>query len=279
MSIFLPDYSRPPPALLPRSARVRAILGAEVRARSGAINLILLALIHLVVVAPIVVEFYFQGLASGFVNLGPALALFYSPFATGVWSIFLVLLATSVGAATIAGDTASRSITMYLCRPITALDYLGAKLGAVGVWIAFGAVLPGCIGSIIVLALGYVALTVALQALGAFLLAGLLGVFALGGLTILLSALASRTAFAGAGIFGVLIGSEVIATVLSDVSHHASFLYLSPLNDWAASARALFGVAGDPLDPWAAGGALVVLGAVGIVLAYLRLRRTEVVAE
>jgi ABC-2 type transport system permease protein len=280
VSIFLPDYSLPPPPLLSRRHRIRAILNQEIRVRSRAINFVVLALIFLVVVLPVVLVFYLISLVGSVVVGGsPALALFNEPFALGVWQFFLVLLATSVGAAIIAGDLATRAITLYLARPITPADYLAAKAGAVGFWLALGAVLPGLVGTALVLALGYVSLPLALEAAGGYLLTGTLAVVSLTGLTVLLSAVASRSTYAGAGIFGALIGSEAIAAVLSGVSANGGFLYLSPLEDVTAVARAAFGLSAAPLDPWVAGSLLVLLGIVALGVAYVRLGRTEVLAE
>jgi ABC-type transport system involved in multi-copper enzyme maturation permease subunit len=281
MSIYLPDYSRPPPTLLPRGRRIQAILSAEVRARSRAINLVVLALIFVVVVLPVVLEFYLFSLLgpTGLLQHSDPLPLFNEPFAIVAWPFFLVLLASSVGAAIVAGDLATRSITLYLSRPITPADYLVAKAGAVGVWLALGTILPGLVATAIVLALGYVSLWVALQAAAGFLLVGILGVVALTGLTVLLSALASRSTYAGAGIFGTLIGTLAIAAALSGVSGNAAFLYVSPIEDLLEVARAVFALPTSPLDPWIAGGALLGLGLVSLGIAYLRLSRTEVVAE
>jgi ABC-type transport system involved in multi-copper enzyme maturation permease subunit len=279
VSIFLPDYSLPPPALLPRSQRLWAILTAEIRARARAINIVFLAMIYLVVVVPIVLEFYLASLLGGFLPGGAPITIFYTPFGLGVWDFFLVLLTSSVGAAIIAGDMATRAITMYLARPISHADYLAAKLGAVGFWVALGAIAPGTVGTIVVLALGYVSLPIALTAFGGFLGVGLLATVALTGLATMLSAFSSRSAFAGAGIFGTLVGAEAVAAVLSAIGRNNGFLYVSPLQDGNAVAMALFGLTGDPLDPWAAAGVLLGLGATTIALAYLRLQRTEVVSE
>jgi len=279
MSIHLPDYSLPPPELLSRTYRVRAIFLAEIRARSGVLNIVVLSLIFAIVLLSVVVQFYFVALTGSVLSAPAPITLFFSPGVFTAYSVFLVLLSTSVGAGIIAGDVATRSITMYLSRPITHLDYLAAKIGAVGTWIALGAVAPGLVATIIVLALGYVSLLVALQAAAGFLVVGLLTVGALTGLAILLSALSSKSTFAGAGIFGTLIGAEAIATVLSAIGHRSSFLYASPLEDTAGVARSVFGITGNPLDPWTAAGILAGFAAVTMILAYLRLQRAEVVSE
>jgi ABC-type transport system involved in multi-copper enzyme maturation permease subunit len=280
VSIFLPDYSRPPPVLLPRRNRVAAILSTEIRARSRVVNYVVLAMIYLVVDVPIVFEFYFRANFGAFLpSSAPTLSLFLAPFGAGPWAFFLVLLSSSVGAAIIAGDFATRAITMYFARPITRADYLVAKAGAVGFWIALGAVAPGVVGTIIVLALGYVGLPLAVEAVAAFVLVGLVTVVALTGITLFLSSLTSRSVFAGAAIFGTLVGAEAIGSVLSAVGRQSAFLYVSPIEDFGAVARGVFQAAGNPLNPWVAAGVLLGLGLVAGGLAFGRLRRAEVIAE
>jgi ABC-type transport system involved in multi-copper enzyme maturation permease subunit len=279
VSVHLPEYARPPPLLLPRPRRVRAIIVSEFRRRLKALNIALLVLIFLVVDLPIVVDFYFAQLVGGFAPSVAPITLFFVPFQLGVWAFFVILLAASVGAAIIAGDLASRSITMYLARPISRGDYLAAKASAAGAWISLGVLLPGWVAVVVVLALGYVSLPVALVAAGGFFLIAVLGVGALTALTLLLSALSSKSSYAGAGIFGVLIGTQAVASVLAGISGRSSFLYVSPLEDLTAVAQALFGVPGGSLDPWNAAAILVGVAAVSGTLAYLRLERTEVISE
>lgn len=278
MSLSEPRYSVPPPALRPRADRLLAVLGQGVRERLRVLTIVLLALIYVVVLLLILVPFYLNQIAFGFLS-APPLTIFFTPFGAGVWFFFTVILASSLGAGIIAGDTATRAITMYLSRPITVLDYLLAKAGALAVWLSLAVILPGAVGAAIVLALGYVSLPLALHAAGGFLLVGALYIAALGSLALLLSSLASKSVYAGAAIFGVLIGTQVIAAVLEAVSQSASVLYLSLQDDALAVARALFSVAPNPLNPWAAGAVLLGFAGSAFALTYLRLAREEVIAE
>ncbi|HUI38714.1 MAG TPA: ABC transporter permease subunit [Thermoplasmata archaeon] len=278
MSIHAPRYSLPPPSLLPRWDRLLAIVAQGVKERLRALNLVLLSLTYVVVLLLIVVPFYLSSLASGFFG-GITLSLFYTPFGAGVWSFFIILLASSVGAGIIAGDVATRSITMYLSRPISRLDYLLAKAAAVGIWLTLATILPGCVGAGIVLALGYVSLPLALEAIGGFLAAGILTVAAFTALSVLLSAISSKAVYAGAGIFGVLLGSEVIAAVVQAISNNPTALYFSLQDDVLAVAQAIFGVPSSSIDPWSAAGVLVAFSAVAFFLTYLRLERVEAVSE
>ncbi|MCI4368438.1 MAG: ABC transporter permease subunit [Thermoplasmata archaeon] len=279
MSIHAPEYSLPPPALRPRPDRWGAILESQLLERGKALNFVLLGLLSAAVLLSTVVPFYIATLFRGGFGPGVSARLFFIPFSTGVWFFLLVLLSSSVGAGIVSRDLASRSLTLYLARPITRFDYLVAKSGAVAAWIFFGAVIPSSIGCFIVLSLGYASLPLALQGFGGDLAVGLLAVTAFTGISVFLSSLSSRSALAGAGIFGVLIGSEAVAVLLAAISNQPSFGYLSPDENLIAVASGAFGVGGDPLSPWVAAVILIGFSATTFFLAYWRLEGAEVVPE
>ena len=278
MSLHAPRYALPPPKLRPRSRRALAVYLQAVRERFGAANIVLLVLSFIVVLLLIVVPFYLASLLPGVGSSDP-LQMFYLPFATQLWFFFEALLVTSVGAGIVANDVANRSITMYLARPISTTDYLVAKSAAVGTWLTFGIVLPGAIGTTIVLALGYVGLPTALTAYAGFVGVGLLTVVVFTGLALLLSAVAPRATYAGAALFGGLVGAEIVALALNGISGQSGVLYVSVEQDLLAVAQAAFGVTGGPIAPGVAGGVVGALAGVAFLLAYLRLGRLEVVSE
>jgi ABC-type transport system involved in multi-copper enzyme maturation permease subunit len=279
MSIHLPEYSLPPPPLEPRSSRTWAILDNQLRERARALNIVLLAFIFIVVILPLVLAFYLSGIVGPGLFGASGASTFFLPYGNAAWFFFLVLLTSSVGAAIIAGDVATRSMTLYLSRPIRTIDYLLAKAGAVGFWLMLGAVVPGCVGTIIVLSLGYASLPLALQGAGGYLLVGALSTLAFTGLALFFSSISAKSVYAGATIFGTLIGTEAVATLLSAISSQSAFLYLSPEEDLLTVARSVYGLSGDPLDPWVAGGLLLGVAVGGFFLAFFRLQRTEVVSE
>ena len=279
MSIHLPEYSLPPPALLPRAGRLGAILETQIRERATALNFVLLGFISAAVLLTTVVPFYFASVTRGAFGGGASAATFSLPYASGAWFFLLVLLSSSVGAGIIARDVASRALTLYLARPITRFDYLLAKAGAVASWIFFGAVLPSSVGCLIVLSLGYASLPLALQGFAGDLVVGVLAVAVFTGIGVFLSSLSARSALAGAGIFGTLVGSQAVAVLLTSISGTPGFRYLSPNEDLVAVANAAFGVTGDPLSPWLAAAILLGVSAATFGMAYLRLARAEVIPE
>ncbi|HXQ95006.1 MAG TPA: ABC transporter permease subunit [Thermoplasmata archaeon] len=279
MSIIAPRYSLPPPTLEPRSRRGLAILEHQIRERYGALNVVLIVLLAIVSILPIVLNFYLEGLVGTSLLGASGRAAFFWPVGQQIWFFLLILLTSSIGAAIIARDVATKAMTMYLARPIRPLDYLAAKSGAVAFWVFLGGVLPGWIASVLVLALGYVSLPVALEAAGGYLVVGVLAIGALTGLSVLLSSLTPRSTLAGAGIFGLLLGSYLVMQVVAGISGRDGFLYASPIHDIVAVGSGVFGASESPLDPWSAGAVLAGVAVVAFVLAYRRLLRAQVVAE
>jgi ABC-type transport system involved in multi-copper enzyme maturation permease subunit len=279
MTIVGPSYSMAPQRLEPHLRRVQTILTHQIREQAGVLNFFLVAILMLIGVLPITLNFYLLG-ATGIGLLGSSgLAAFFWPIGQELWFFLLILLISSAGAAVIARDVATKAMTMYLARPITPVDYLAAKSAAVGFWIFLGAIVPGCIGAVIVLGLGYVSLAVALEAVAAYLVVGLFAIAVFSGLAVLVSSLTPRTTIAGAGIFGSLLGSYVVLSVIAGISGRSGFLYASPVNDVVAVGAGVFGASGDPLDPWSAGAILIALAVATLALTYIRLLRTQEVSE
>lgn len=281
MSIHAPQYTLETTTLRPHRARVEVVLTTTIRERFGPLNIALLTLIFIVVLITIVLPFYFESLA----NLGPlrgggtSLSTFFVPFSSQAWFFFQVLLLASVGGGVIAGDVATRAITMYFARPITRFDYLAAKASAVAVWLGLAVVVPPLIGTVIVLALGYVSLILALEAAAAFLGVGILTILAFGAISLLISAWAPKASYAAAAIFGLLIGTEVVAVVVSGIANDSRILYFSVEQDVLAVAGSAFGVSGTGIDPGIAGVILAGAGVVALLLTRLRLDAIEVVSE
>jgi len=279
MTIFAPNYAPAPPALESRSKRALAILGHQIQVQSGVLNIVLLLFIFVVVVAPLVVTFYLsQFLPSGILGT-TGLSTFYGPIGQQVWFILLIILVSSAGAAVIARDVATKAMTMYLARPIRPIDYLGAKSGALAFWVFLGGVLPGWVGTVIVLALGYVSLPLALEAIAGYFVIGVFSITAFTGLAVFFSSLTPRSTLAGAATFGALLGSDVVMGVLSGISGKVVFLYASPVQDVLAVAAGVFGASGNSLNPWSSGVVLVGFAVAAFGLAYVRLLRTQVIAE
>jgi len=71
------------------------------------------------------------------------LSAFSSPYGGTLWPLELLLVTAATGAGSIAEDLSSRSITLYLSRPIHLIDYLGGKAAGLGFWVVHEENSPG----------------------------------------------------------------------------------------------------------------------------------------
>jgi ABC-type transport system involved in multi-copper enzyme maturation permease subunit len=201
---------------------------------------------------------------------------FAVPFESTPYLLLATLLTASAGASSIAGDVADRSITLYLSRPITTGDYLVGKGSAVGLVLAIFFLIPGFAACLFAYIVGNVTVGLAVTAIGAFVVSGLLLVLFFTTLALFLSSLTRRPIFAGAAIFGVLVSAEVLAQLVRGVTSSAQALYLSPIEDLLAVAQSLFGVT-PSIGAGSAAGVVLGISVVGSVVTYLRVRQVEVV--
>ena len=279
MSISLPTYTRREIPLLGRRYRILAIvvtgLRREIR-RPAAIFAVGVGTAITTIVSIVFVLF------APFLLPGQPLDLrfFFTPASNTAMLFFVTLMAAAVGAGLIADDVDSMALTLYLSRPLTAADYLTAKAAILATLTALIAILPLVITPILATLLGLFPWDIALKAVGISILLGLLFTAFFTALTLFLSSLTRRRAYAAAAVFAIIFGLLATATILSQAGslNEPALLYLSPWDDFLAVARAAFGVAGGPID-WAP--ALAILLGVTIVAAlatWLRMRAVEVVS-
>jgi ABC-type transport system involved in multi-copper enzyme maturation permease subunit len=275
MSISAPRYAAGPLPLVSRPRRALAIYLEELGRLAGWGTWLVVAISYAAIVLAVVVSAEISSLVRGV-----SLSSFYVAYAIPIWPFLILLVATAVGSGSVSDDLQSRSITLYLSRPIRLQDYVGAKVAAVGTWVGVTAIGPGLVGVTILAALGLSSLSVSVAAFGVFLALGLLTTFFFTGLSIGLSALTSRALYSGVGIFGITLSAEIVAAAVSGATGNSSVLYISPVDDIEAAASAAFqSGSSTSIDPWAASAVLVGAGAVLFAIAWLRLKRVEVVGE
>jgi ABC-type transport system involved in multi-copper enzyme maturation permease subunit len=260
----------------PRWKRVRVIIFEGLMRRLGALNIVLIVLGCLIVGIEIVL-FTTPALVDILSSGGPVgLTNFATPYDSVTYLLLATLLAASAGASSIAGDVANRSITLYLSRPITPVDYLVGKWFAVGLVLAIFFLIPGIAGCLFAYFVGNVSIELAATAMGAFVIVGLLMVGFFTSLSLFLSSLTRRPVYAGAAIFGVLVSAEVLGALIEGVTSNPQALYVSPLDDLVAVGQSVFGVT-PSIDAGTAFGIVVVITAVALLVGYLRVRQVEVV--
>jgi ABC-type transport system involved in multi-copper enzyme maturation permease subunit len=275
MSISAPRYVATAVQHLDRAYRTLAIFRREFIRRAGWGTVLLVTLTFLIVTLIV-------GLNTNFAaEIGQlTLATYESPFSSPVWALLILIVATAVGAGSIADDIGSRSIVLYLSRPIHLADYLVAKAGAVGSWILIAAVGPGLLAVGLVASLGIGSDTTNLSAAAGFAVTGILAAIFFTGLALALSALTDRALYAGVGIFGVVLSLDIGADVVSAITQNTNVFYASPISDLSTVAAAVFDVEGPyPTYPLTSAVLLVVGGVLLAAVAYWRLSRIEVVGE
>ncbi len=280
MAVSEPRYALSKRELLSRRDRVWAIFSVNFRQRVGRAFPVTLVVIGMILT---IVPFLITVLTYQTLGRGSSLTLdvFYGPYGNFLLLLFIMLLTALVGGGIVADDLGSKSISLYLSRPITLPDYLVAKGAVVAATLSLIAVLPGILGAILAFVLGYVDGTVALEAFGAYLAMGILFMATFATLALFLSSLTEKRAWAASGIFALLLMDDVVADVLHGVSQNVVWLYVSPWEDLTCVARALFQVmsTGDSPNPYVAFSILLVL-IVGLASAtFVRLSRMELVTE
>lgn len=275
MTISAPRYQSASYARIGLGSRTLAIARREFVHRAGWGTLAALALSFIAVILIVTLTVEFASLIGSVTT-----ATYYAPYESPAWPFLVLIVAATAGAGSIAEDIGSRSITLYLTRPIRLLDYLAAKATACGGWIALAAIVPGVIGVTITALLELASAEVTLSALGAFVATGLLATVFFTGLALALSSLTSRSLYAGAGIFGVVLSLYIGVAVVAGITGSTLVRYASPVTDVLSVASAAFGVSGTPpTDPVVSA---TLLGGAGVLLAALalwRLSRVEVVTE
>ncbi|MGP8135293.1 MAG: hypothetical protein ACLQD8_04010, partial [Thermoplasmata archaeon] len=245
MSISPPRYSSGPLVRLGRTSRTLAIVRQQFLNQAGTATWAIVGLAYLTVILTVTVSAELASLVGQL-----SVATFESPYESSVLELLILIVATVVGAGCIAEDVGSRSIVLYLSRPIDLLDYLSAKIAATGSWIVMATVGPGLVGVGVVAALGIVSSTVALSAALGFVATGLLAAVFFTGLAVALSSLTSRSLYAGVSIFGVVLSLDIGAAVVDGITRNAKVLYADPVTDLRSVAQATFGVPGPPpTDP------------------------------
>jgi ABC-type transport system involved in multi-copper enzyme maturation permease subunit len=255
--------------------RTFSILRSEMLRRAGVGTLLLVALAYLAVTLIVIIN---TETASAVGQLSPS--PYETPFQSPIWGLVILIIATAVGAGSIAEDRGSRSIVLYLSRPIRPIDYLSAKAGSIGSWLLIAAVGPGLVAVGILAALGVGSANLNFHAAAGFAATGLVAAIFFTGLALALSSLADRALYAGVAIFGLVLSLEIAASVVSGITGNSTVLYLSPITDLTSVAQGAFNIAGPyATDPLRSGVLLAVSGGVLAAAAYWRLSQVEVVGE
>jgi len=194
---------------------------------------------------------------------------------------FIVLFTGYIAARNVTAQKADRSITLYLCRPITKIDYLLIKFSVLALILATVTILPDIL--LFLLTLGLLKMSFMwniehLWIIGSILLYGALivSVYALMGLAIAISTKKMPWAIAGIYIFLFLtVGLAFTMRIILDSDY---LILISPWDNLTQVGAPLFGLDLPYSVPWPLSFA-VLAGFVGVSIALLvyNINRVEVV--
>ncbi|MAT75851.1 hypothetical protein CMK14_11975 [Candidatus Poribacteria bacterium] len=194
--------------------------------------------------------------------------------------LFICLIAIFSGAGLIANDLRYNALQLYLSKPISWWDYLLGKITVMLMWLGLITVVPGLLllsehlllaDSIIFLKKNYgLLLTIPLFSLLIILPTSLL--------ILALSSLTTNSRYAAVGFAALLVGTPVLAEVLSFVTRKEAFHLLSIWANYDLLGSYLFGLSPPYSYPWYLA-LLICLGIMGSSLWVLqkRIRAVQIV--
>jgi ABC-2 type transport system permease protein len=284
MALSQPRYALEDETRQGRRDRLWAIFAINFRLRASRTFVIVFVVIGFIAtLVPLLVTVLTNQITAEFTrgSTSPALSSFFAPYSNFLLFLFIMLLSALAGGGIIADDLGSKSISLYLSRPITLADYLAAKGAVVAAILGLIAVVPGVITVAVAYILGYVSGTVAIEALGVYIGLGILLTVTFASIALFLSSLSERSTWAAAGIFAFLLIDDIVAGILRGVSQNVNWLYVSPWEDMVSVARYLFGVSNNSssINPAAALAILIGLIICLVAATYTRLSKMELVTE
>jgi ABC-2 type transport system permease protein len=195
--------------------------------------------------------------------------------------IFTLLLSVFGGAGLIANDLRTGAILVYLSRPLDRRDYILGKLGVLMTLNLSVTLVPGLLLYLIALALAPDQLaTMDLAWIGPAIVFQSIVISLVTSLVALaVSALSKSARVAGIGFFILMIGLELVRSIVFAVYNRPEALLISIRANMQALGNALFGISARGMNlPWfqpALALALVALGCLAILRA--RVRAVEIV--
>jgi ABC-type transport system involved in multi-copper enzyme maturation permease subunit len=274
VSIAAPRYAAGSYTRVGRGARIATIVAREVTTRAGTGTWLVVAFAYLTNVLILVLRTVVLP------GQSHALALFGSPYGGTLWPLEVLLVTAVCGAGSIAEDLSSRSITLYLSRPIHLVDYLAGKAAGLGFWVAMVAIGPGVVAAILSASLGGISASVAFSAIAATLALGLLSTAFFTGVALVLSAWTARALYAGVAVFGIILTLELSVIAISTTTGNPQVPYLSVFSNLQNIAYYLFQSPG--LTSTYPGVSALYVAAASVlffVATWVRLERVEVVGE
>ncbi len=203
---------------------------------------------------------------------------FFLTLASPVVLFFTLIVAAAVGSGLIADDIRHMSLTLYLSRPITAMDYLLSKASIVAFALVLAVAFPAVLGPIVAAILLYVTWEVAVVAVLAGIAFGAIATALFSMLVLMFSSLTPRKGIAAAGAFAATLALQGITFPLREVIGSDQIFHLSLYENLLGVGRLLYGVEAGVLAWETSLAILVGVILVSTAIAFYRIRSMEVVA-
>jgi ABC-2 type transport system permease protein len=195
----------------------------------------------------------------------------------------VLLFVTFVAPEALCPDRRNRTLSIYLASPLTRETYVTGKVAAVATVLS-----AVTIGPLVLLLLGYMfqnngpdgPLAVA-QTFARIVLSGLIVTLYYTAISLAVASLTDRRAIAAASTLLLLVGSNIIAGVLTIVSDNEHFQLLNLMAVPFGSVEAVFGTnafeeEGFTIATWTIYSAAFAVIAIGLSVVFLRYRRLQV---
>jgi hypothetical protein len=194
--------------------------------------------------------------------------------------VFLVLHCGYISAKNITSQKADRSITLYLCRPISKLDYLIIKFLMLIVALTLLIIVPNVI--LYALVIGVLRLSFLwnlehLWVLGSLLLYGAMIVSVFSLLSLAIASMTKKTHWAIAGVFSFLFLTSGLSLTMREILESDLPALISPWDNLRQVGAPLFSM-GTPFDyPWSYSFVVIVVYvAVSLAILIYNINRVEV---
>ncbi len=194
--------------------------------------------------------------------------------------LFICLIGIFSGTRLIANDLRHNTLPFYLSKPIGCWDYLIGKVLVMLMWLGLITILPSLLllcehlllsNSVLFLKKNY-------GLLFAIPLFSILIILPISLLTLALSSLTTNSRYASIGFASIVIGTPILAEILSKITRKDSFLMLSIWANFDLLGQHLFGLNVDYSYPWYMA-LLICFGLISISLWVLqkRIRAVQVI--
>ena len=196
--------------------------------------------------------------------------------------LWIILLSAVAGAGLIANDLKNNTLSLYLSRPISKIDYIVGKAGALFCLLSLITIIP----AIVLFTAGMTLTSVSVSfifnhmwILGSMLLSLIITLILFTTISLAFSSMTKRGIFAGAGIFSFFIFTPIVANILHEIFENRYMDLISIHGNLRVVFRFLFDLHYDEneigFDWYYPTAVIITLFVVACLLIYYRMKKVE----